>query len=1102
MDSTGRDTPGARAGGAEPGDDRRTDGVPVDDSGAGAARSAASSLRLFHVPAGTPFLPTLVDALCTGALVPGFSLRPDDPLRLADATIYVPTRRATRELRAAFVTSLSAGGTARAALLPTIRALGDVDDEAGFFDEATPESLLSPPVIGDMERVVELSKLVLAWIRRLPDHLAGLHEGGRIEVPSSPADAVWLARDLAALMDEMESQGTDWGELISIDPGEQAQWWQLTTEFLRIVTESWPGVLESKNRSNRAQHRNAATLAEAGRLARGGAAGPVIVATSPNLGPAQSELARVVAGLPQGAVVLPGLDVDLDERGFRALCEGFGDGEPVRHHAQYGHARLLRHLGARPADARPLGTCAAAAERRARVVSEAMRPSADTHRWIETASGLDDPDCPSLSEAVLIETPGPREEALAIAAALRGAIEEPGATAALVTPDRKLARRVAAELRRFGIEADDSAGRPLLSTAPGTLLRLALAAALDPGEPYALLGLLKHPLARFGMKRSAVRRATLAIELIALRSGAPGRIEVERLGEMFEARLAAIEDDPRKPFWRMRFGEEALAEARALIAAVQVALDPLAQAERAGRSHPPSVWAGLVAHTLDTVGADAEGRHDRIYGDEAGAALARELRAMMAVEDARNIDMTAAEMVPALDALLDGVPVRAAASGHPRVAILGLIESRLLSPGTVVLGGLNEGGWPSRTTTDQFLSRPMRDVLSLEPPERRVGLEAYDFAMMCGAERLVLTRALKADGAPTTPSRWLQRLEAVVPRTVAAMRARGEDALAPVLALDAEPGGAAAAAPSRPAPVPPVEARPNRLSVTEIETLLRDPYAFYARRILALEPLAPPRAEPGPAERGTLFHAILERFVVSGADPGAPGARAALDALAREAFEDAGLPPGIHALWWPRYEGFADRFLRWEAERRAGLAAIHVEARASLEVEGVRITGYADRIDVAHDGRIEIIDYKTGTEPSAKQARQLLSPQLALEAALAARGGFAALGEAREARSLAYVRLRPGEDAGGKAKFAAERIETDRGEDAVSAAMLADRAFEQLRRLLARYRDPATPYPSRVMPFREAEMDGAYDHLARVREWSTGSGGEDDGDEGDGGDDA
>ncbi|RUV55015.1 double-strand break repair protein AddB, partial [Mesorhizobium sp. M5C.F.Ca.IN.020.29.1.1] len=289
----------------------------------------SGSRRVFSIPPGAPFLPTLAKALLSGRLVPGFRFD-GDPLALADATIYVPTRRAARALRGVFVDRLGS----RSAILPVIRPLGEFDeDEAAFEADASAAIDLAPPIAA-IERLLLLAPLVRAWKRRLPAHVAALFDE-EIVVPASAADAIWLARDLARLMDEIETEDTDWTKLADLVTGNLAGWWQVTLDFLSIVTENWPNLLEERNRSNPAAHRNALIRLEAARLKRNPPAGPVIAAGSTGSIPATAELLAVIAGLPSGAVVLPGLDLMLDEPSFAAIAAP-GVRPALLGHPQYG----------------------------------------------------------------------------------------------------------------------------------------------------------------------------------------------------------------------------------------------------------------------------------------------------------------------------------------------------------------------------------------------------------------------------------------------------------------------------------------------------------------------------------------------------------------------------------------------------------------------------------------------------------------------------------------------------------------------------------------------------------------------------------------------
>ncbi|WP_247644075.1 double-strand break repair protein AddB, partial [Brucella abortus] len=434
-----------------------------------------------------------------------------------------------------------------------------------------------------------------------------------------------------------------------------------------------------------------------------------------------------------------------------------------------------------------------------------------------------------------------------------------------------------------------------------------------------------------------------------------------------------------------------------------------------------------------------------------------------------------------------GETVKPHPGGHPRLFIWGALEARLQTVDAIVIGGLNEGSWPTKTRNDPFMSRPMKAMIALDPPERRTGLAAHDFQMALGMDHVVLTRSQRSDNAPTVPSRWLQRLETVLGADVTnEMRGRGTRFIHWSREIDRAEDVPFV---RKPEPAPPVAARPKHFSVTEIETLRRDPYAIFAKKILKLRPLEPLIRDPAAAERGTLFHDILGHFTQAAIDPLAPDAAEKLMELGRILFADMDLPLEIEAVWWPRFTALIPQFLQWERERAYKVQERFAEiASQKREVEnlGITLSGRADRIDLMRDGTAEIIDYKTGSTPSPKQAHVLLSPQLALEAALLARGAFLDVGPVR-ACDLTYVRLK----AAGEVK-PESILKISRPPSEKTAPALGEEAWQRLAQLLAEYQKPEKGYLSRALPFRETDLTGDYDHLARVLEWSAGgdSGGE------------
>jgi ATP-dependent helicase/nuclease subunit B len=973
--------------------------------------------HIFTIPAGIPF----ARALAAGVIARIGS----DPLLLADALVLVPTRRAARSLREAFAQAM--GG---AALLPSIRALGDVEDEDSLFDPLADD--LQAPAIAPLRRRLLLATLVQRW---------GEAKGGALPF----TQALTYAGELGGFLDEAVSQNADFENLKTLAPEAFAAHWNDVAQFLSIVAVQWPKLLEAEGAIEPAAGRDARLLALADRLAANPSPAPVIAAGSTGSIPATAELLKAIANLPTGAVVLPGLDTDLDDASWEELEAA---------HAQFGLRQLLAHFGVARNDVAAwpsvAGTYRARADR-VRFLSEALRPPPTTDAWRDLIESGRHDFARGLENFALLEAQTPREEALAVACALRETLETPDRTAALVTPDRGLARRVAAELTRWEIEIDDSAGEKLSRTPPGAFLSLLARAAAEGFAPVPLLALLKHPLAAGGEERSAFRRNVRALETAALRGLRP---EPDLKG--IAARLAKKHAPYALQNWFAKLSRllQPFADA---IAANALPLGELARAHAAA--------AEALAAAPGESGAQV------LWGGPAGEAAANLIAQLL--RDGADVAISpAAHYADAFRTLAELHAVRPPYNKHPRLAILGPLEARLLDFDLVILSGLNETGWPAEAATDPWLSRPMREKLGLEAPERRTGLAAHDFATLAAARSVLLTRSLKENGAPTVPSRWLLRIKQLakglgVAPALDARRdlldwARGIDQTKP------EPRTLC------PAPRPPVAARPRTLSITEIETWLRDPYAIYAKHVLRLRPLDPLDQEPGPPQRGIAIHKALEQFLKAFPASLPSDAIEELLRFGVEGFAQAGATDAVLALWGPRFRRAARWFLRYETDRRQHLARSCVEVKGSIEIparEIFTLKGRADRIDLFKDGSAAILDYKTGRAPTDKQINRLFAPQLPLEAAMLLRGAFADC-SATSIRELVHVRLTGGEPPG-----------EDCPADIKDANALAHEAWAKIVAQVARFDQESVPYRSRVMPERVTD-EGDYDHLARVREWT------------------
>ncbi|MDX2101562.1 MAG: double-strand break repair protein AddB [Alphaproteobacteria bacterium] len=987
--------------------------------------------RVLTIAAGAPFVDVLAERLLAAAA----------PQDLPRWTVLMPNRRACQSLTEAFL-RVSDG---RTVLLPRLLALGDVEEDSPTLWPGGAEATLPPAIPPHLRRFL-LARLVSAF-------------RAAIAQPVSADQAVALADALADLLDQFQTDRVSLAELATVVPEEHASHWQQTIDLLAIIAEHWPVELDRLGMLDPVDRRNRLLTAQAAAWRASPPADPIIVAGSTGSIPASADLITTVAHLPLGEVILPGLDLFLGEEDWEAVRD-----DPT--HPHYGLLRLLDRIGITPRDVERLGPPPSP---RAALASLALLPALRTQAWRTATLGASVAE--SLAGLSRIDAAGPAEEATAIALALREVLEVPGRTGCLITPDRGLARRVAAELRRYGegnarLEIDDSAGRPLHRTRVGVFL--GLIAGLTGGRVQAvpLLALLKHPLAGFGYHPAELRRAARLLERKVLR------------GPRLAGHLSA---------WRQAIAT-ITSEAQRL-----VCLDLLERVEQTlapiltlGPSPPHQIADALVRAAEAAAATASDAGADRLWREEDGEA-ARHLLADLIALDLPEVELdpvTATEVGDLMQRLMADVAVRPRWGGQARLKILGPIEARLVRADVVILAGLTEGIWPAPPPLDPWLGRALRDTVGLSPMDRRIGQAAHDVAQALAGERVILSRSRRVDGADTVPSRWLQRLEAVL---VALGGPSIEEAPYSgwVAALDE---AATVVAASRPNPCPPLDWRPTSLSVTQVETLMRDPYAVYARHILRLEALDPIDAEIDAAIQGTVIHEILERFVRAHPNqlPADPAAR--LIELAEQEFTDASHRPEVVAFWRPKIHRLALWVAAQEQQRRADTLAIATEVTGCLEIArpgrpAFTIKATADRVEHRRDGSIAIIDYKTGSVPKPEEVRAGYAPQLPLEAVIAAAGGFTGI-PAAPVTELAFWKL--GGREGGRDIPA---IKPEKGEDpaaALSAAIAAARVG--VEGVITAFDDPSRCYTAQPRP-DTAPRYNDYRHLARTAEWATGSDG-------------
>ncbi len=1002
--------------------------------------------KLFSIAPHAPFLETLVAAIGDRRLPhpePG-------PFGLSDLTILVPTRRARTALADVLLARMGP-----ALLLPDIRALGDADEaELPFLPPYHAGALPAPVGLG--ERRLTLASLVDAWVRA-GDGCAFNASG--FASPPSPAEIIGLADSLGSLIDSCHTEGVTTSDFRALaQDAELSAHWQQSLTFLDIALSTWPKILDEKGKQDAARVRDMALDRLTAAVPRLFGDRPVIAAGSTGSVPATARLLAAIAGLPNGALVLPGFDTEMDGATQQALCDA---GAAPHGAAQYGLARLLEHLGVAAGEVVEL---ADAPSLRTRLVRSALALAEATGHWSETRLSESEAGA-ALADVAILAARSEDEEARAIACCAHEAA--PGKSVGIMTPDRNLARRIGAELRRFGVRVDDAAGTPLGQSRTGRLIGNAIALVERKWAPVPLMALLRNRNLTLGRARGEITRLADALELGVLRGQRiAGGVDGLRRG--IAAALAGELDHPAR-----KLSEDEAGELEALIAALDGALAPLEQLHVS-----PGFDAAELALAVGVVFKSLTGAGSSEAVQPDGAEVLERWVAELSGLPEQGPRFGGKHLGESFAGLITGLSVRAPKPETNGISILGLLEARLLPFDRVILAGLNESVWPAAADPGPWLSRNMAIALGFEPEERRQGQAAHDFEMALGAPEAVLAYATRIGTAPALPSRLLQRLETFAGDASAkAMRVRGAAYVAEARALDAVVDSVPA---SRPVPTPPANARPRSLAITDIERLIRSPYELYAKYVLRLSPIEALGADIGPSERGKLLHAVMERMVKAGIAPRDPGARDKLIAEADAIFARRETDAARRAVLLRRLMVQAGEVLDYEASRFDDVAERHVEVsgRISFDVEGTEFTlrGRADRIDEMKDGSCEIIDFKTGGVPDSKEMKQLLAPQLLAEALMLSRGGFSEL-PAGKVSALTYLRL-PADPIGFEKKPFVTADDDDL-EGAVEALFMALQA-----RIAAYLLSDTQPLAPDMLPKANPTYDGDYDHLSRRAEWA------------------
>ena len=991
--------------------------------------------RVYNIASGGDFLDVLAHYILNG-----FPYESGAPrVALSRWTILLPTRRAAKQLG---LTLLRATGQ-RAILLPQIRPIGDLDDAQALNQDAE-----LPASISSTGQFFTILSLLDQWAKENP--LIVLAQ----EIINSQTQAIALATSLVKLVDQIETEEVNLAKIGEAYEADLSEHRNAILSLLSIIRNELPKRLHEESLLSRPDHRNRALRGEAKRIAQGSQRYPIIAAGSTGTIPATRALLRAIAEHPCGAVILPGLDQYMDDQAWLSIKAD---------HPQHSLKNLLEEFNLARSEVTNLGL---GNENRSFLASELMRPTETADQWSTILIVNKTKITATIENLKMIEAPDRHLEARSIALILRGALEKSGQTAALVTPDRDLAGRVKAELKRWNIEIDDSAGEPLTHYGRAALTERIVEIFSSNFSPASILSLLNNPLCDLGLVRSDLIQTVNNLEIAVLRNYCVGDGLLGLQSAFERARLIFL-SGKRAHTLTAKLDETQWQSMQGLINRIAGLANGVDPNKKLSFQKQFSIF-------LECVQKCAEG----IRSDTAENDSFAEIMDEIAGEAHRLPPCTFQDAGAVILNILRNKTISRNVSTHPRLAIYGLLEARMMPCDILVLGGLNETKWPAQPDPGPWLNRPMRDIFGLQQPEREIGVSAHDFTQGLSYAQVYLTWSKRVDAAPLIPSRWILRLKAILQAAGLSLQELADHSWVEwAKALDE----AEYLRPiEKPKPAPSLKARPIRISVTEVEKLIRDPYAVYARRVLKLEPLPPLARAADAALRGTLFHNAINEWNKLQPDALHKKNLEILLSAGERAFGPFLSDTEISAFWWPRFQKMARWLSNNEIDYRGGVKHVKTEISGSLEfvISGQQFTlyGTADRIDILENGQARILDYKTGAPPSSKQVTSGLSPQLPLEAAILKYGKFENLAQL-EITSLDYVSVSGSKDSNEVTQIIPS--------DGLSIAELVDQKYADLKRLLTSYHNSTQAYLPRVAPFREeGELD--YDHLSRFREWMLG----------------
>lgn len=856
--------------------------------------------------------------------------------QLDDAIILLPSRRACRNLQATFL-ELTHG---KPMILPQISPLGDIDDNDLALMQISggaSEILDIPPAIHPVQREMLLSKTIQK-----------LHHGSL-----SIEQALDLANALGQFLDQIIIDQLSFDKLEKIVPVKFAEHWQITLDFLKILSEYWPQILHESGVIDMAERRNRLLKTQSDIWEKQRPQNLIIAAGSTGSVPASAALMKTIANLPNGKVIIPGLDHDMDEENWNNI--GFS-------HHQYPLKRLLNRLDIERKNVRIWNASSTAFTERETLWREAFLPQKNG-KSVQPAQLKKQIYEQALNGLKLYACENIAEEAMSIAITIRQQLESPSNNILFVTPNRYLASKVALLCKRWGLKIDDSAGLALSQTSPAIFMMTLCDLIKNDITPATLLAFLKHHAFQitgnvddtYDHKNTLNRKLDLALRGVPRGSG----------WSAIEEKIKVYPDSN---------------ELLTYIENIQSTISSLSTLEKS--VHPFKKY--VHAHIQAIQNCVEQNFWDNEYTRQ----IISLLSSLLTYYGDEELDFDGYSSL--LGYYLKNTALRSYFGQHPRIRILGQLEARLCDADLIILGGLNEGNWPRENEHDSFLSRPMRSDFGLTPLDVQTGLSAHDFVQLASKKNIILTRSNNDDSGPATPSRWWKKLENILHAAGIDLETIKDRQITSYAGMIDKPDDITPA--QRSAPQPPVNLRPKRLSVTQIEKWSKNPYSIFAQYILNLKPLDDIEKEIDAAENGTILHRIFEIYIEKYPNHIPENS---LDKC-MEILASIDLPnkkdTTENPFWMQKIKNqitaFIDNEKQWRHIYKARTLGKEAKGVLSIAKHQFQLSGIADRIDMINDGEIAIIDYKSGGQFSVKKLEQGEYPQLPLLAMMSEEGCF------------------------------------------------------------------------------------------------------------------